>query len=80
MAFGLDGVWIVEPDQPQIARSAEHVILIRYRLPFIFDSLFAPNTDAFVATTPWRTRRHVRLVRRCRTILSTRRHGRWRFQ
>ena len=49
VAFGLDGVWIVEPDQPQIARSAEHVVLIRYRLPFIFDSLFAPNTDAFVA-------------------------------
>jgi FtsP/CotA-like multicopper oxidase with cupredoxin domain len=49
VAFGLDGVWIVEPDQPQIARSAEHVIVIRYRLPFVFDNLFAPNTDAFVA-------------------------------
>ena len=49
VAAGLDGVWIVEPDQPQIARSAEHVILMRYRMPAIFDNLFVPNTDAFVS-------------------------------
>jgi FtsP/CotA-like multicopper oxidase with cupredoxin domain len=49
VAAGLDGVWIVEPDKPQIARSAEHVILMRYRMPAIFDNMFVPNTDAFVS-------------------------------
>src|SRR5581483_4246038 len=48
VAAGLDGVWIVEPDQPQIARSAEHVVLMRYRWPVVLDSPFSPNTDAFV--------------------------------
>jgi FtsP/CotA-like multicopper oxidase with cupredoxin domain len=49
VGFGLDGVWIVEPDQPQIARSADHVILLRYRIPIVLDSVFAPSDDPFVA-------------------------------
>jgi FtsP/CotA-like multicopper oxidase with cupredoxin domain len=51
VAAGLAGAWIVEPDQPQLPRSAEHVIVVRYRLPIAFDNLFAPNgeDDAFVA-------------------------------
>ncbi|MGA8532608.1 MAG: hypothetical protein WB615_00705 [Candidatus Tumulicola sp.] len=48
VALGLDGAWIVEPDEPQLPRSAEHVILLRYRVPTIFDNPFAPNEDAFV--------------------------------
>ncbi len=48
VALGLDGVWIVEPDGQQIPRSDEHVILLRYRIPFVADNLFAPDTDPFV--------------------------------
>jgi FtsP/CotA-like multicopper oxidase with cupredoxin domain len=48
VALGLDGVWIVEPDRPQLPRSAEHVIIVRYRNPVAFDNPFAPDGDAFV--------------------------------
>jgi suppressor of ftsI len=48
VALGLDGVWIVEPDQPQLPQSAEHVIMLRYRIPFVNDNNFAPDTDPFV--------------------------------
>lgn len=51
VALGLDGAWIVEPDKPQIPRSAEHVIVLRYRMPVRFDNLFAPNEDAFNAVS-----------------------------
>ncbi|MGB9428650.1 MAG: multicopper oxidase domain-containing protein [Gammaproteobacteria bacterium] len=43
VAFGLDGAWIVEPDTQQIPRSAEHVIVLRYRIPFEFDKTSLPN-------------------------------------
>jgi FtsP/CotA-like multicopper oxidase with cupredoxin domain len=46
VAGGLDGAWIVEPDQPQLPRSAEHVIILRYRLPFELDNNFAPDETA----------------------------------
>ncbi|MGA9945767.1 MAG: multicopper oxidase domain-containing protein [Candidatus Cybelea sp.] len=48
VALGLDGVWIVEPDETQLPRSAEHVIMLRYRIPLVFDNPFAPAGDAFV--------------------------------
>ncbi len=48
VAEGLDGVWIVEPDTPQLPRSAEHVIVVRYRIPFVADNPFAPDASAFV--------------------------------
>jgi FtsP/CotA-like multicopper oxidase with cupredoxin domain len=48
VAAGLDGAWIVEPDEPQLSRSDEHVIVMRYRLPVLFDNLFAPDGDPFV--------------------------------
>lgn len=47
VALGLDGVWIVEPDHPQLPRSAEHVIMLRYRVPIANDNNFAPDTDPF---------------------------------
>jgi FtsP/CotA-like multicopper oxidase with cupredoxin domain len=47
VALGLDGVWIVEPDNPQLPRSAEHIIMLRYRIPFEIDNPYAPDTDAF---------------------------------
>ena len=47
MAGGLAGTWIVEPDTPQISPSADHVLVLRYGVPFANDNLFAPNTDAF---------------------------------
>lgn len=34
MAGGLSGAWIVDPTTPQLPRSAQHVIVIRYQLPF----------------------------------------------
>jgi FtsP/CotA-like multicopper oxidase with cupredoxin domain len=46
VAAGLDGAWIVEPDQPQIARSAEHVLMLRYRLPGVLLNSFAPDETA----------------------------------
>ncbi len=48
VALGLDGAWIVEPDQPQLPRSAEHVLFLRYRLPIAFDNMYAPDTNPFV--------------------------------
>ncbi len=51
VAAGLAGVWIVEPDQPQLPRSAEHVLVLRYRMPLALDNLFAPSSEdgAFAA-------------------------------
>jgi FtsP/CotA-like multicopper oxidase with cupredoxin domain len=43
---GLAGTWIVEPDSPQIARADEHVLVVRYRIPFAPDNPFAPDFDA----------------------------------
>ena len=34
---GLVGVWIVDPDSPQIPRADQHVLLLRYRLPIALD-------------------------------------------
>ncbi|HMF29578.1 MAG TPA: multicopper oxidase domain-containing protein, partial [Candidatus Cybelea sp.] len=48
VALGLAGVWIVEPEAPQLARADEHVILLRYRIPILLDNLFAPDGSAFV--------------------------------
>jgi FtsP/CotA-like multicopper oxidase with cupredoxin domain len=47
VAVGLDGVWIVEPDQPQLPRSDEHVIMLRYRIPYKPENPFAPDESAF---------------------------------
>jgi FtsP/CotA-like multicopper oxidase with cupredoxin domain len=48
VASGLDGAWIVEPDQPQLPLTAQHVIMLRYRVPNVLLNPFAPNEDAFV--------------------------------
>ncbi|MGC1382040.1 MAG: multicopper oxidase family protein [Candidatus Baltobacteraceae bacterium] len=48
VALGLDGAWIVEPDQAQLPRSDEHVIFLRYQLPIALDNMYAPDTDPFV--------------------------------
>lgn len=47
VALGLDGVWIVEPDTPQLPRADEHVIMLRYRIPFENDNAYAPDTNPF---------------------------------
>lgn len=47
VAGGLAGAWIVEPDRPQLPRSAEHVLVLRYRVPFAFDNLFVPDQTAW---------------------------------
>ena len=49
VAGGLDGAWIVEPDEPQLPRAAEHVMIVRYRVPFDLDNPFAPDEGAFFA-------------------------------
>ncbi|MGA9853440.1 MAG: multicopper oxidase domain-containing protein [Gammaproteobacteria bacterium] len=47
LAGGLAGVWVVEPDSPQIPRADEHVLLLRYRIPFAND-VPAPNIAPFM--------------------------------
>ncbi len=46
VAGGLSGAWIVDPKAPQLAPSDEHLIVLRYRLPVIFDNEFVPDTSA----------------------------------
>jgi FtsP/CotA-like multicopper oxidase with cupredoxin domain len=45
VALGLDGVWIVEPKRPELPRSDEHVIVLRYRVPIVLDNPYAPPAD-----------------------------------
>ncbi len=48
---GLVGVWIVDPDRPQLPRDDQHVLLLRYRFPFALD-MQPPSTaslKSFVA-------------------------------
>lgn len=47
VAGGLDGIWIVEPATPPIPRDADHVLVIRYQIPFENDNNFAPNQPDF---------------------------------
>ncbi|HEY1655775.1 MAG TPA: multicopper oxidase family protein, partial [Candidatus Tumulicola sp.] len=46
VAGGLSGVWIVEPDAPQIARADEHVLVLRYVSPNGVDNAFVPDDSA----------------------------------
>ncbi len=48
VAGGLSGAWIVEPDVPAIARSSQHVIVLRYGIPVRLDNMFQPAGDAIV--------------------------------
>jgi FtsP/CotA-like multicopper oxidase with cupredoxin domain len=43
VAGGLDGAWIVEPETPELPRSAQHVLVVRYRIPFELDNKFQPD-------------------------------------
>ena len=38
LAGGLVGVWIVDPDSPQLPRADQHVLLLTYRIPFSTDT------------------------------------------
>jgi len=40
---GLSGMWIVEPDAPQIDRADDHAIIVRADIPSRGDNLFAPD-------------------------------------
>lgn len=46
VAGGLSGMWIVEPDTPQVAGSDEHPLILQYRVPFVNDNNFIPDTNA----------------------------------
>lgn len=48
VAGGLSGTWIVDPVRPQLPYSAQHVVLVRYQLPFGLDNNFAPDGSGFV--------------------------------
>jgi FtsP/CotA-like multicopper oxidase with cupredoxin domain len=57
---GLDGVWIAEPQKPQLPRSDEHVLVIRYHIPYQLENEFQPNAPDFgtigerhEASLPW---------------------------
>jgi FtsP/CotA-like multicopper oxidase with cupredoxin domain len=43
IAGGLAGVWIVEPDAPQIAPAADHLVYLSYAFPFANDYQFMPD-------------------------------------
>jgi FtsP/CotA-like multicopper oxidase with cupredoxin domain len=43
VAGGLDGAWIVEPKTPELPPSAQHVLVVRYRIPFELDNKFQPD-------------------------------------
>ena len=45
---GLVGVWIVDPDTQQIPRADQHVLLLRYRFPFVLD-MQPPSTASLKA-------------------------------
>ena len=42
VAGGLAGMWIVQPDKPQIPQSDEHEIILRYQMPLVNDSDISP--------------------------------------
>ncbi|HET6893773.1 MAG TPA: multicopper oxidase family protein [Candidatus Baltobacteraceae bacterium] len=44
VAGGLSGMWIVESASPQIARSDDHAVIIKYRVPFVEDDRYMPDT------------------------------------
>lgn len=46
VAGGLAGMWIVDPDEPQIADSDDHPVILQYRVPFVSDNNFIPDTSA----------------------------------
>ncbi|MGH8399136.1 MAG: multicopper oxidase family protein [Gammaproteobacteria bacterium] len=46
LAGGLAGTWVVEPDSPQIPRADEHMLVLRYRIPFVLDKK-QPNGAPF---------------------------------
>ena len=48
VALGLSGAWIVEPDSSANSRSADHVVMLRYRLPLRLDNRFAPDDGGAV--------------------------------
>ncbi len=43
VAGGLDGAWIVQPKTPELPLSAQHVLIVRYRIPFELDNKFQPD-------------------------------------
>lgn len=43
IAGGLAGTWIVEPDTPQIAPSADHLVYLSYLWPFAIDYQYMPD-------------------------------------
>jgi FtsP/CotA-like multicopper oxidase with cupredoxin domain len=48
VAGGLSGMWIVEPEKPQIAAEDEHEIVLQYRVPFSSDhDKFMPSLVPF---------------------------------
>ncbi|HKU66776.1 MAG TPA: multicopper oxidase family protein [Candidatus Baltobacteraceae bacterium] len=48
IAGGLSGMWIVEPDTPQIAPENEHEVVLRYQVPAISDDdRFMPPLNVF---------------------------------
>lgn len=47
VAGGLSGMWIVEPDTAQIPAADEHVLVLRYSVPFVSDNPKMPNMKAF---------------------------------
>ena len=72
---GLSGMWIVEPDTPQLPLADDHAILIKYRLPYVAtDNFYRTSTLSRSKACATRCRRRPR--RPFRSIRSIRRPGR----
>ena len=50
VAGGLGGMWIVEPDAPQIPLADEHAVILYYRIPFVNDGTPGPPIDLLSTT------------------------------
>lgn len=48
VAGGLAGMWIVQPDSPQIPAADEHAVIFSYRVPYVSTNVFLPDTGALL--------------------------------
>lgn len=46
VAGGLAGMWIVQPDTPQLPAADQHVLVLRYAVPFVSDNPKLPSMGA----------------------------------
>jgi FtsP/CotA-like multicopper oxidase with cupredoxin domain len=48
VAGGLSGAWLVDAARPELPYSAQHVLIVRYQMPYVNDNDYAPDGSGFV--------------------------------